>query len=213
MNSGGLTLIMKKRERETLHKAFNKSWEEYKTGFGDWSADNYWLGLEYMHTLTKHAKMDLVVEFYQNGLKKKNIQMIYSDFQVGPELSRYSLSLDDKLYGDLDDLSSKYADIPFSTYDMSSKAEISDYPTFFGAGWWFNKKNALCLTCDTRSKEYGNYENDGSGVTQIRNFDHIKMHLKTSLKSKLNCKFTKNILRVKFLLSIVNFENRPAYFC
>jgi len=68
---------------------FNRSWQEFKVGFGNKSG-NYWIGNERLHQLTKDGRYKLRVDV----LASFNGQWYwaeYSGFGVGSEASGYAL--------------------------------------------------------------------------------------------------------------------------
>ena len=69
MNNRGYTRLMAKFAR--LTGEFNKSWAEYKIGFGELSR-NHWIGLETIHQLTNRKKMNLFVEILDANNKYYN---------------------------------------------------------------------------------------------------------------------------------------------
>ena len=70
---------------------FNRSWEEFKVGFGsNESTDNYWIGNEHLHQLTKGGQYKLRVDL----LSKFNGRWYfaeYNTFSVGNEATGYFL--------------------------------------------------------------------------------------------------------------------------
>jgi len=72
---------------------FNRSWAEFKVGFGN-TSDNYWIGNERLHQLTKDGRYKLRVDLLAtfNGLW---YWAEYDRFSVGSELSRYTLLVSD----------------------------------------------------------------------------------------------------------------------
>ena len=57
-------IIIHKRgfnEGEGINENFNRTWNEYKHGFGDHDKE-FWLGNDHIHTLTKSGGMKLRVE-------------------------------------------------------------------------------------------------------------------------------------------------------
>jgi len=68
---------------------FNRSWDEFKVGFGN-SSDNYWIGNERLHQLTKDGqyklRVDLLAKF--NGLW---YWAEHDRFSVGSEQTGYTL--------------------------------------------------------------------------------------------------------------------------
>ena len=69
--------------------SFNRSWQEFKDGFGNKSGD-YWIGNERLHQLTKDGRYKLRVDV-QASFNGQWYWAEYSGFTVGGESSRYTL--------------------------------------------------------------------------------------------------------------------------
>ena len=182
MKYGGFTLIMQKHKRETHNGAFNKSWHEYKVGFGHISAENYWLGLEHMHKLTNAVKTDIYIEYYHFGELK--YERYYSNIKIGPEIANYNITLGDDQFSNPDHMSG----VPFITFDntIGDDNELNDLPAYFQAGWWFKKEQMFCITCDSHTDKFVLYM-VRPYMTQENNsyqYGRIKMYLRTSITSK-----------------------------
>ena len=93
--------------------------------------------------------------------------MLYSGFSVGPESSKYLLSLGAKTNGSLDDLSIYQNGWVFATYDNDTTFNCG---RIFLGGWWFVECYSFCLTCNTAS---GNYYNLAS--SSYFDYDRIQM--------------------------------------
>ncbi|XP_070188452.1 fibrinogen C domain-containing protein 1-A-like [Littorina saxatilis] len=129
--------------REDPAVSFNRSWSEYRDGFGDLSGD-HWLGLEKLHLLTASKSYGL-----RFSMKPPNSTASYSffeDFVLSDEASGYSFTVgtfkSDKLANCLDGQQGA----PFSAYDVDN----DDNSTFncalqYGGGWWFKGEN--CSLC------------------------------------------------------------------
>ncbi|KAM3663850.1 angiopoietin-4 isoform 2-T4 [Ammospiza maritima maritima] len=86
---GGWTII---QLRANGSLSFQRSWREYKQGFGDASGE-YWLGNEAVHLLTSRVPYALRVELqdWEGG----QVYAHYGKFQLGSERQFYRLSLQD----------------------------------------------------------------------------------------------------------------------
>ncbi|XP_033150688.1 angiopoietin-4-like [Drosophila busckii] len=72
---------------------FNRTWDEYKHGFGDLRGE-FWLGLEKLHLMTKFQLHELYIEL--EDIKSETRYARYSNFIIGNEAQSYELlSLDD----------------------------------------------------------------------------------------------------------------------
>ena len=71
---------------------FNRSWAEYKVGFGDPSG-NYWLGNDLLSQLTANNRYKLKFDLQQNGTGTWYYAE-YSTFRVLSEADNYTLQVD-----------------------------------------------------------------------------------------------------------------------
>ena len=117
---------------ELIVPVFFQNWYNYKTGFGSMCSD-YWLGLDYMHSLTLSGGKSLYIEMYRVGTPTK-YDVLYSGFSVGPESSKYVLSLGAKTNGSLDDFSVYQSGNAFATYDNDNSYNYTCGNIFSGAG-------------------------------------------------------------------------------
>lgn len=127
-------------QQRTDHKLdFNRSWAEYRDGFGTVESESeFWLGLELTHLLTAiGGKCELAVEMKNISGEYKYAR--YSQFELAGEADRYRLKVAGYSGTAGDKLSEVHNNRPFSTYD-------SDYAfgggghcaRAFGSGWWYN---------------------------------------------------------------------------
>ena len=63
-------IVLQRRERFDIR--FDRTFEEYEAGFGDYSGEgDLWLGLKRVHTLTQHGRWNLRLSmrsFYDNNI-------------------------------------------------------------------------------------------------------------------------------------------------
>lgn len=138
---------------------FNKTWLDYKYGFGD--ADNnkgYWYGLQKFYLLSKDVKLKLRIEFSNyEDFSNEDFFVMINGFIIGPESSNYTFqALTIPVvynYFPLDNTMPLNFEMhlkgPFYTYDRFDTLESQvEYVKKVGnGGWWFesNKewKNSL----------------------------------------------------------------------
>ena len=70
---------------------FNRSWTEYKSGFGDLRGE-FWIGNDKIHSLTSSAKYKLRIELMDGN---ESAVVEYGIFSVGDENHNYKLQVDD----------------------------------------------------------------------------------------------------------------------
>ncbi|KAG2461420.1 ANGP4 protein, partial [Polypterus senegalus] len=85
---GGGWTVFQRRENGSVE--FQKTWREYKMGFGD-PAGEHWLGNEAVHLLTNQASYSLRIELKDwEGNQKYSL---YEQFQLGSERQLYRMVL------------------------------------------------------------------------------------------------------------------------
>ena len=124
---------------------FNRSWQEYRDGFGDPGSSAYWIGLEQLHHLTRFGHYD--IRFDVDLENNTNYKQYYSRFVLADESSWYAFSFElpvrDRSLGDcLGDL----LGAGFSAYDVDNDNSSVNCAQRHGAGWWFKGDN--CSTCN-----------------------------------------------------------------
>ncbi|KAL4226890.1 hypothetical protein ACF0H5_014868 [Mactra antiquata] len=153
---------------------FYKTWDEYKTGFGDLNG-NFWLGNENLWTLTKTGSWKLRVELTYGN---ESGYAEYSFFSVSDEASFYYLSvggysgnIGDSLY-----LQNGYRfstkDRDFDTFYVGSCAQ-----SFHGA-WWYSNCHLSNLNGEYGNNEYGKGITWESWKTQEVSLTTSKMMIK-----------------------------------
>ncbi|NXU29020.1 ANGP4 protein, partial [Thalassarche chlororhynchos] len=129
---GGWTVI---QLRSNGSLSFQRSWREYKQGFGD-AAGEYWLGNEAVHLLTSQAPYALRVELrdWEGG----QVYAHYGKFQLGSERQLYRLSLQD--YSGTAGQQSGMAlqGTRFSTRDADNDNCLCKCAQMLSGGWWFD---------------------------------------------------------------------------
>ncbi|XP_042243076.1 ficolin-1-like [Homarus americanus] len=115
-DGGGWTVFLKRQEDKLLN--FNRSWSEYKDGFGNPSGE-YWLGTEYLHTITSNRDYALRLDL-QAGTWQ---QSIWANFKVDDEVERNCLAHSNGRF--------------FSTYDRDQDSVLDNCALQHGGGWWY----------------------------------------------------------------------------
>ncbi|NXE43580.1 ANGP4 protein, partial [Ptilorrhoa leucosticta] len=131
-DQGGWTII---QLRANGSLSFQRSWREYKQGFGD-AAGEYWLGNEAVHLLTSRVPYTLRVELqdWEGG----QVYAHYGKFQLGSERQFYRLSLQD--YSGTAGQQSGLAlqGTQFSTRDADNDNCLCKCAQMLSGGWWFD---------------------------------------------------------------------------
>ena len=169
MSKGGWTRIMNRVKLEKGNLFFNRTWQDYKNGFGS-IEDNYWMGLENMRNIIGNKRMQLRIEMFN-----KNDQiafLVYDYFNIDSESNSYKLTIWSKTDGNTYDTLSYHNSMKFSTFDRDNDQYPSDScAKDYNGGWWFNYCYKMCPTCKSTTGE----SYDGSNHIF---FDNIKMMIK-----------------------------------
>ncbi|XP_062579576.1 ficolin-2-like [Saccostrea cucullata] len=123
---------------------FNRTWAEYKTGFGN-PKDSYWIGNDVIHQLTRGRNSSLYVSItLTNGTK---LYELYNQFSVVDEINKYRLFLGGPATGTLGDRIidtgnsvTNLSGMSFSTLDRDNDRAGFNCAVYFGGGggWWYN---------------------------------------------------------------------------
>ncbi|XP_064839951.1 angiopoietin-1-like isoform X2 [Oncorhynchus masou masou] len=129
---GGWTIIQR---REDGGLDFQKTWKEYKTGFGTVSAE-HWLGNEFVYLLTSQRQYALRVEL--TDWDGHQAFSLYDRFHIDSEKRNYRLFLKSHsgTAGRQSSLVIHGAD--FSTKDMDNDNCICKCALMLTGGWWFD---------------------------------------------------------------------------
>ncbi|KAK3512120.1 hypothetical protein QTP70_031238 [Hemibagrus guttatus] len=129
---GGWTVIQR---REDGSVDFQRTWKEYKMGFGSVSAE-HWLGNEFVYILTSQRQYALRVELTDWDGHQAFSQ--YDRFHIGGEKNKYRLSLKSHsgTAGRQSSLVIHGAD--FSTKDMDNDNCMCKCALMLTGGWWFD---------------------------------------------------------------------------
>ncbi|XP_029650164.1 protein scabrous-like [Octopus sinensis] len=131
VDEDGIWTVFQKRYNGSVD--FNRSWEEYKHGFGTIDTE-YWLGNEYIHLLTNNDAYSLKIEMID--LDKRLWVAVYDNFHVSSESTGYTLNIGTYSGNATDSL--QYANhSPFSTVDADHDASSTHCAVHYTAGWWY----------------------------------------------------------------------------
>ncbi|XP_078315449.1 ryncolin-1-like [Crassostrea virginica] len=132
-DGGGWTVIQR---RQGPGVNFTRNWKDYKNGFGHID-DDYWLGNDAIHALTKDGKQMLRVELQKFSMVKAHAT--YSSFFVDNEANKYKLKLG-TFHGTkgLGDSLNHNNHMYFSTIDSDNDNNRGDCAKVYRSGWWHN---------------------------------------------------------------------------
>lgn len=132
------------RNGESMLVNFNRSWNDYKNGFGNLS-NEFWYGNDFIHKLTYDDDMELKVQL--DAWDGQRIELEYDTFRVDSEENQYNLFVNGFRGNDTKLDALKYHhNQDFSTYDrQNDKTGINDSEQCcscsksYASGWWFNE--------------------------------------------------------------------------
>ncbi|XP_078579047.1 uncharacterized protein LOC144863579 [Branchiostoma floridae x Branchiostoma japonicum] len=133
---GGWTVIQRRQDGSI---AFDKTWDEYKQGFGDKSGE-YWLGNEIIHSLTDQDDTEYQLRVDLEDWEDNAVFQLYSSFSIDDEGDKYQLHLSET-DGNAGDSMSDNENEYFSTKDDDNDGSSStDCSEDYGddGGWWFS---------------------------------------------------------------------------
>ncbi|XP_058120129.1 ficolin-1-like [Anopheles ziemanni] len=132
MFEGGWTVIQQRFDGSV---DFYRNWTEYRNGFGTLDGE-FWLGLEYLHQMTRNRPHELMVEmkdFRGNyGYSK------YGEFEIGSESEMYVLKKLGKYSGTGGDSMWENEGMMFTTFDRDNdKSNSLNCAEDHHGAWWF----------------------------------------------------------------------------
>ncbi|XP_061582398.1 fibrinogen-like protein 1 [Cololabis saira] len=146
---GGWTVIQRRLNGAVT---FNRSWAEYKDGFGDMNAE-FWLGNDNLHHITTQGNYSLRINLEDFDGNQRYAE--YKDFKVANEKEHYRLTFGeytgtagDAFAGNHRTEISEWAShqsMRFSTYDQDNDNYRGNCAQEDKGGWWFNKCHSAHL--------------------------------------------------------------------
>ncbi|XP_062870844.1 fibrinogen like 1B [Trichomycterus rosablanca] len=146
-DGGGWTVIQKRRNGKL---DFNRDWEDYKNGFGNFktSKDEFWLGNDKIHSLLNGGQKVMKIDLMDwNG---ETSYAVYDNFRVADEKDKYRLHFGmysgragDGLSGGsgmVDQWSASNSGMQFSTRDQDHDRFLQGSCASENmGGWWYNR--------------------------------------------------------------------------
>lgn len=161
LDAGGWTLLQRRQDGSV---SFNRTWDEYRSGFGELDGGEFWLGNNMMHLLTRDRDMVLRVELEDfDGVME---YAEYEHFRVGSERMRYRLTVGaySGTAGDALRFSKSYDhnNRAFTTPDRDNDRYPSgNCGAYYSSGWWFDS----CMAANLNGRYYvGSYKGVRDGI-------------------------------------------------
>ncbi|MEQ2259976.1 hypothetical protein XENORESO_014894 [Xenotaenia resolanae] len=131
---GGWLLV---QQRETGTVSFNRTWAEYRDGFGSVDAKGkgeFWLGNQNLHLLTNQGETMLKVELedWEGGVAAAEYTV-----RVGTEEEGFPLQVSGYT-GDAGDALESHSGVKFSTFDKDNDGWEENCAEAYGGGWWYH---------------------------------------------------------------------------
>lgn len=148
---GGWLLV---QQRESGALSFNRSWADYRGGFGSVDAQGkgeFWLGNENLHLLTSQGETILKVELedWEGGKASAEYTMRVGSEQEGFPLhvSGYTGDAGDSLAAPTSEKASEvtHNGMKFSAFDKDNDNWGENCAEAYGGGWWYNSCQAANL--------------------------------------------------------------------
>lgn len=130
--------VIQRRGPYEHQENFNRSWAEYRNGFGHLSRD-FWFGNEFIHRLVFHDNYELRVELEDFDGTQKWAE--YAVFRIDSEKYNYNLLIGEH-HGTIKDAMKYHNDNDFSTYDNRNDKTVDaccSCAMGYASGWWFDK--------------------------------------------------------------------------
>ncbi|EDS41655.1 conserved hypothetical protein [Culex quinquefasciatus] len=113
---------------------FYRGWSDYRDGFGV-IGEEFWLGLEAIHQITKRGTYELMVELEDFSGNYKYAR--YTEFQLGGEAEKYALNKLGSYSGTADDSLAYHKGMKFSTFDSDNDPHSSNCAKQYKGAWWY----------------------------------------------------------------------------
>ncbi|XP_075146775.1 uncharacterized protein LOC142221108 [Haematobia irritans] len=131
--------VIQQRVPSLQQENFNRSWLEYRNGFGHLYKD-FWFGNEFIHRLVYDYDYELRIEL--EDFEGSTVWAEYGIFRIDTENFNYNLLIGDyRLTSTVPDAMKYHNDKDFSTYDKRNDNTIDaccSCAVGYGSGWWFD---------------------------------------------------------------------------
>ena len=119
---------------------FNRTWEEFKHGFGNQNDDYYWIGNELLHRITNrnHYKVRFELQARRPPISGQWFWAEYTQFRVLSEAKKYKLLVSGFSGNVSYDAFFWCNNVPFTTYDNENDFwNRGNCASRTGGGFWF----------------------------------------------------------------------------
>ncbi|XP_062131289.1 fibrinogen-like protein 1 isoform X2 [Drosophila sulfurigaster albostrigata] len=141
-NNVGWIVIQRRKDGSV---DFNRSWSEYKKGFGD-ERGEFFLGLEKIYLLTQSQPHELFISLTDFNNETRYAR--YNRFRIGNETEVYELKELGSYSGNAGDAMERHINEKFSASGNDHSSE--NCSKIYNSGWWF--KNGGCYLCNLNGR-------------------------------------------------------------
>ncbi|KAH8274012.1 hypothetical protein KR044_007705, partial [Drosophila immigrans] len=153
--AGSGWIVIQRRQDGSVN--FNRTWSEYKEGFGDLRGE-FFLGLEKLHLLTQSQHHELYISLMDFTNEKRYAR--YNNFVIGNETEFYMLKELGTYSGNAGDSMKFHKNMIFSTADRFNHSSGTCSKSF-SSGWWFNS----CYSCNLNGQYvYSDIDKDVNAI-------------------------------------------------
>ncbi|XP_076589215.1 uncharacterized protein LOC143322145 [Chaetodon auriga] len=150
LDGGGWTVVQRRQDGSV---SFNRTWAEYRSGFGQLDGGEFWLGNNMIHLLTRDRDMVLRVELEDFDGVMEHAE--YEQFRVASERMRYRLTVGgySGTAGDALRFSKSYDhnNRAFTTPDRDhDRYPSGNCGAYYSSGWWFD----ACMAANLNGRYY-----------------------------------------------------------
>ncbi|XP_030383663.1 ficolin-1-like [Scaptodrosophila lebanonensis] len=173
--AGSGWMVIYRRTTDKDSSNFQRDWQTYENGFGDFD-DDFFIGLKKLYYTLKSEPHELYVHL-SNEYNETSFAH-YDNFSIGNASESYMLKTLGKFSGDARDFMSNRIDGKFSTYDRDNDGVDSDNCASASVGaWWY--KGA----CDRNMHEryLGNYNMWASGTPWPKYIASVQFMIRSKL--------------------------------
>ena len=142
------------QRREDGSENFNRSWSDYKKGFGDLNGE-FWYGLKAINCLTRVGQWELRIDFEFKNKTRSYLQ--YNVFKVGSASEEYPLTISGFTGITPTDPLPYHRGMKFSTYDNDNDQSGGNCAgqAKGNGGWWYKNCWKINLNIKYNPAEYG----------------------------------------------------------
>ena len=173
-DGGGWTVFQRRQDGSV---DFYRGWNDYKSGFGQLTAE-FWLGNDEIHRLTASRASSLRVELEDwNGVR---VYAQYGQFNIGDEQANYRLKVSSYSGTAGGDSLAFHNNMAFSTKDRDHDTNSGNCAVSYTGAWWYNR----CHNSNLNGKYLGNKQDyrgiRWSGFRGALSLKFIEMKLRPS---------------------------------